>query len=217
MDYTSAIDLLASRDLQYQIIDEEGSQDVLNLVMSQSPKSDTKVTSGYTVILYVYTSVSQNSSQIEVPDLTGKTRAEAERMLSAAGLVIGNTKKQESNIPEGQIISQEPKAGNIVKSGTEVSITISEGTVQNNNTEQQNENTQDSQTEMKRKTLTINIPDSAGETVNVVVLANGKEIHNADHSKSEGKVDIVVQSSKDAEVEVYMDGELMVHKIVKFD
>ena len=44
-----------------------------------------------------------------------------------------------------------------------------------------------------------------------------KEIYNKTHQKSEEKIDIPVKSSKDAEVQVYMNEDLVVHKIIKFD
>ena len=69
---------------------------------------------------------------------------------------------------------------------------------------------------MKRKTLTITIPDSSPDTVHIKVIANGKTIHDKDHAKSEGTVDIEVQASKDASVQAYIDGKLVVDKTISF-
>lgn len=70
---------------------------------------------------------------------------------------------------------------------------------------------------LKTKTLSIILPDGYGDSIQVKVYANGKEIYNKNHQKSEEKIDIPVKSSKDAEVQVYMNEELVVHKIIKFD
>lgn len=238
-NYASAKELIESKGLKCQMIEEESAEFELNRVMRQSPKAGTKVTEGYTVILHVCTKVIESSSEeknIEVPDLKGKSRSEAEQALKARGLEIGNTKKQLSVIAPGQVISQDPEAGEMVTKGSSVNIVISEQEQENSPapsaspsatptvkpSEQHTPtptpaNTQSSApAETKRKTLTINIPDSVGDNVSVRVLANGKEIHNATHAKSEGKIDIVVESTKDAEVEVYMDGELVVRKLVEF-
>ena len=237
MDYDTAKSTLADKGLKSQIIEEESSEYTLNTVMSQSPKAGTKVTDGSTVILHVCTKVidsAENDTNVSVPNLKGMTRADAEKALKAKGLIIGNTKKQLADIAPGQVISQEPEDGASVAKGSSVDIVISEqsqagsstsspiystptpaSTPQNNHTTQQPNNNTGS--EVKRKTLSINIPDSAGDTVQVRVIANGKEIHNGTHSKSEGKIDIPVESSTDAEVEVYMDGELVVRKIVEFN
>ena len=233
MDYEAAKSILADKGLKSQIIEEESSEYALNMVISQSPKTGTKVTDGSTVILHVCTKVidSEDNSTVTVPNLKGMTRSDAEKALRAKGLVIGNTKKQLADISPGQIISQEPEDGTSVAKGSSVDIVISEQSQAGSTTSPiystpsptpvsppQNTHAQqpDSGSEVKRKTLSINIPDSAGDTVQVRVLANGKEIHNGTHSKSEGKIDIPVESSTDAEVEVYMDGELVVRKIVEF-
>ena len=218
-DFAEAKELIESKGLKCQIIEEESSDFELNRVMSQSPKSGTKVTQGYTVILHVCTKVIETEEKVLVPDLKNMTRADAEKALEALGLIIGNTKKQLTDAEPGKVISQEPKANAEVVKGTSVDIVISEE-AQQTTQEPQNPtpttNNSDS-SQMKRKTLTINIPASAGDTVLVKVNANGKEIWNKTHSKSEGKVDIPVQSTKDAEIEVYMDGELVVRKMVEFD
>ena len=234
-DYAEAKEQLEAKGLKCQMIEEESSEFELNKVISQSPKYGTKVTEGYTVILHVCTKVIESEEKnVEVPNLKGMTRADAEKALTAKGLVIGNTKKQLSNITPGQVISQDPEEGTAVAKGSAVSIIISEqsqtdstaaptnsqapSTASPNSQSPRPDNTNSGGgTGVKRKTLTINIPDSANDTVNVRVIANGKEIHNASHAKSEGKIDIPVESSTNAEVEVYMDGELVVRKIIEFN
>ena len=69
---------------------------------------------------------------------------------------------------------------------------------------------------MKKKTLTKTTPDDANDTVNVKVMANGKQIYNKTHNKSEQTIDIPVQSSKDASVQVYIDENLVVDKVITF-
>ena len=49
------------------------------------------------------------------------------------------------------------------------------------------------------------------------MLANGKEIYNKKHQKSDGKVDIPVKSKKDANIQVYFGDKLVVEKVVEFN
>ena len=231
IDFAEAKAQLEAKGLKCQMIEEESSEYELNKVMRQSPKQGTMVTEGYTVILHVCTKVIESEDKnIIVPNLKGMTRADAEKALEAKGLVIGTTKKQLAEIAPGQIIAQEPEDGTAVGKGSAVNLVISEQAQSNTTsspsynqspaptTPPSSSNTQpETPTEVKRKTLTINIPESSGDTVSVRVVANGKEIHNSSHAKSEGKIDIPVESSKDAEVEVYMDGELVVRKLIEFN
>lgn len=246
MDYEAAKQLLESKKLKCQVVEEESADYELNQVIRQSPKYGTKVTEGYTVILHICSSVIESDTEtIEVPNLSGSTKADAESLLTQYGFVLGNIKKEKSDEEAGRVISQSPVAGTQAPKNSTVDIVISDGNSQQTAAPSETAHvtaapggntlapipsstatpappaqttSEPQQTEeIKRKTLTINIPDSAEDTVQVKVIANNKIIHNQAHSKSEGKVDIVVQSSKDAEVEVYMNDELVVRKLVKFD
>lgn len=170
-------------------------------VISQSPSSGTKVTEGYSVILYV-SSGKAEEEQAVVPKLTGYTKAQAEQMLSDSGLILGAVTEEVNSAQKGTIIAQNPSAKTGVLKGSSVSITISAG--------------QEQTQPLKRKTLTITIPDSSPDTVHIKVVANGKVIHDKDHAKSEGTVDIEVQASKDASVQAYIDGTLVVDKTISF-
>lgn len=209
IDYAQAKELLESKGLKCQIIEDESSEFELNRVISQSPKAGTKVTEGYTVILHVCTKVIEEEKEpVSVPDLKGKSKADAQKILENAGLTLGSVKKQLADIEPGQVIMQEPEDGATVEKGSAVDIVISEKKAEDTPVTPE--------PEMKQKTLTINIPDSVGDTVKIKVIANGKEIWNKTHNKTEGKVDIPVQSKKDAEVEVYMDDTLVVRKVIEF-
>ncbi len=65
---------------------------------------------------------------VTVPDLSGKTQAEAETALMSAGLTMGAvTQEYSSTVPAGQVISQAPAAQTSVAYGSVVSIVISLG------------------------------------------------------------------------------------------
>ena len=61
-----------------------------------------------------------------VPDVVGLTEAEAEAEIEGAGLLF-NVEEDDSDLPEGQVISQDPGGGSEVKKGPEVEVTVSNG------------------------------------------------------------------------------------------
>jgi len=191
---------LEKEGLSYKIEEKFDENIEIGNVISQSPKKDTKVSKGYKVILYVC--ANQEEEQAVVPKLTGVTEEEAKKLILEAGLTVGSIDKEANSAEKGLVFSQTPAAKTGVVKGSAVSFTVSEG---------------QQAAELKRKTLTITIPDDANETVHVKVVANGKTIHDKDHKKTEGTVDIEVQASKDASVQAYIDGNMVVDKIISFD
>ena len=199
MPSSEAADKLLAAHLNISEQEQKDAAVPKGYVISQSPKSGTKVTMGYTVTIYV-SSGQEDDEQAIVPKLTGLTKAQAEEALADSGLILGTVTEEASTVTQGTVIAQNPSAKTGVVKGSSVNIAVSKG----------------QETQMKRKTLTITIPDSSPDTVHIKVVANGKTIHDKDHAKSEGTVDIEVQASKDASVQAYIDGKLVVDKIINF-
>jgi beta-lactam-binding protein with PASTA domain len=66
--------------------------------------------------------------QETVPALAGMTQTEAERSLTDAGLRLGHVSQDTSpDVPKGQVMAQDPDAGEKVDEDTRVDITISQG------------------------------------------------------------------------------------------
>ena len=55
----------------------------------------------------------------------------------------------------------------------------------------------------------VKIPDDAGETVHVKIVANGNVLHNSTHSKSEGKIVQQISGSGAVKIQTYIDGVLI--------
>ena len=196
-----AEDRLLDAHLNVTVVEKEDNTVPQGYVISQSPKSNTKVSKGYTVTIYVSKGEAEEEQAI-VPKLTGYTKAQAEELLKKSGLSLGSVSEEANSAQAGTVIAQNPSAKTGVLKGSSVSITVSKG--------------QEQTAPLKRKTLTITIPDSSPDTVHIKVVANGKTIHDKDHAKSEGTVDIEVQASKDASVQAYIDGKLVVDKTITF-
>src|SRR4029077_13316842 len=66
--------------------------------------------------------------QETVPALAGMTQTEAERALTDAGLRLGHVAEKTSpDVPAGQVMAQDPDAGEQVDENTEMDISVSEG------------------------------------------------------------------------------------------
>lgn len=64
----------------------------------------------------------------EMPDLTGKTEKEAEKVLKASHLEIGHISREyNDDYPENKIINSNPKAGERVNQQEKVDVVLSKG------------------------------------------------------------------------------------------
>ncbi len=96
-------------------------------VVSVDPRSGTQVQKGSTV-KYTVSKGPVPPKQVNVPDVTGLTQADASARLGQAGLKVGDVTQQYSDtVPSGQVISQNPAAGQTVDAGAQVSLVISQG------------------------------------------------------------------------------------------
>jgi eukaryotic-like serine/threonine-protein kinase len=93
-------------------------------VIEQTPPADRQVEAGSAVDLVF----SGGPKTVPVPSITGLTLGDAEAALQAAGLVLGETTEQnDQDIPEGEIISQDPSAGVEVPEESPVNVVVSGG------------------------------------------------------------------------------------------
>ncbi|HET6550653.1 MAG TPA: PASTA domain-containing protein [Solirubrobacter sp.] len=88
-------------------------------VISSSPAAGKQITKGQTVTL----TVSQGAEGVEVPDLRGAARADAEAQLQELGLTPDVSEK-ESTKAAGTVLAQGPAPGTSVDKGATVSLTV---------------------------------------------------------------------------------------------
>ena len=68
------------------------------------------------------------ADQVQVPDVTGLSVAEASAALKTEGLTLGTQTQQASDtVPEGRVIDQSPESDTQVDQGRAVSVTVSSG------------------------------------------------------------------------------------------
>jgi len=93
-------------------------------IFEQNPQAGVEVREGGTVNVVVST----GPELFPVPDVTGSSLAEAQATLEQAGFVLGSrTEEFSDDVEQGDIISQDPGAGEEFEAGTAVSVVVSAG------------------------------------------------------------------------------------------
>jgi eukaryotic-like serine/threonine-protein kinase len=101
-------------------------------IIEQSLEASTEVEVGSSVSV----TVSSGPPTVAVPDLVGKSRAEAESILRVAGLELGKIVNVRSDDqPEGEIVQQHPATGSKAKRGASVRVTVAQKRVEEPKTE----------------------------------------------------------------------------------
>lgn len=93
------------------------------IVLSQDPDKDTQAPKGSTVEIVVST----GTEQIEVPNVVGRTQPEAEKILTDKNLLPRIEYEENDNIDAGEVLRQDPPAGENVDSGSVVNLVVSKG------------------------------------------------------------------------------------------
>lgn len=124
MTLETAVRLLEGKNLKADVQEEASEEVASGTIIRYEPEE--KVALGSTVTLYVSTGPEEEF--VPVPNLYGKTDAEAAALLSAAGLVAGEVSKEyDTTISAGHVISQGVEAGAQVAPGDTVDYTLSLG------------------------------------------------------------------------------------------
>jgi serine/threonine-protein kinase len=89
-------------------------------IVSVSPQEGQKVDKGSSVTLVV----SSGKPQAEVPDVVGKSFDEAQSTLQAAGFRVTRKDKETDKEDPGTVLSQNPRSGGEVDSGSTVELTV---------------------------------------------------------------------------------------------
>lgn len=71
--------------------------------------------------------ISKGTETVEVPDVVGKTREEAEKLLKDAGLVAEITEENDEKVEAGIVLSQDIEDGETVNKGSTVKLVVSKG------------------------------------------------------------------------------------------
>ncbi|MBA3304006.1 MAG: Stk1 family PASTA domain-containing Ser/Thr kinase, partial [Acidimicrobiia bacterium] len=115
--------LLDERGLDAEITEEPNEQVPAGVVFAQDPAAGVNVREGATVQLRV----SAGAPPVTVPSVVGLNLADAVSELEGRGLVVDVRPTESEDRPEGEVLSQEPDAGEEVESGSTVVLEASSG------------------------------------------------------------------------------------------
>ena len=110
--------LVTSAELQYSDTVETGR------VISVSPVEGASVLPGSEVKIYVSKGPEPTTQLVEVPSLRGYSEAEAKSILDSKGLNYTTTTGYTHELDIGDVISMSPGAGEMVETGTVITLTI---------------------------------------------------------------------------------------------
>lgn len=188
-----------------------------DVVIAQNPVGGAMVSKGDKIILYVSNGPEDEAEgTIEVGNYVGKSRSAAEQAIKGLGLETAVAERYSNTVARGNVISQNPGAGAMVKEGKTVTIYVSKGKEpdQNSNGEGNNGNTENtgegsgttgSETAKKSTTITIYGPKDR-ESALVQVKVNGKTVYSQTMKKGSTKAIKLESASSSAEVEILYDG-----------
>jgi len=115
---------LALAHLDTKVVKSFDETAKVGVVLSADPAAGREVSRGSTVTL----TVSRGPQRFAVPQLIGRTQADAEQRLSDAKLTVGTLSQAFSEtVPQGQVISTTPAADTAVKPASPVALVISQG------------------------------------------------------------------------------------------
>ncbi|UCD00086.1 MAG: PASTA domain-containing protein [Phycisphaerales bacterium] len=100
------------------------SEEKLGTVVRQSPAAGTSVSPDSAVDLFV-----ASKEMVDVPDVRGHNRWEAEETIKAARLSVGEVSEQPANLDEDIVVGQDPAAGATVGVGAAVHLWVMAGTI----------------------------------------------------------------------------------------
>ncbi len=130
-DLDSAITTLGSDGFTVGDVERVQRDVPLNQVISQDPVGeadrDCTVFGWFCSDPDVDLTVSGGPGQVEVPDVAGQTREQAETTLDEAGLGVAVETRNSSDVPSDSVIETNPPAGDSVRRGSQVTLIVSSG------------------------------------------------------------------------------------------
>ena len=92
-------------------------------VVAQNPAAGEEAPLSATITLQI----SQGAEERPVPDLAGRTAAEAEGILSQQGFEVAQALENSASVPQGTVIRSNPVAGTVLEVGQTVTLVVSAG------------------------------------------------------------------------------------------
>jgi serine/threonine-protein kinase len=112
---------LAAKGLKLEVSERVASDTIPpDVIVSQSPAAGSAIAPGATVTV----NVSLGAPQLSVPDVGGRTAADAASALAAAGLQASTEYVVDASAPLGTVMQQDPPVGTTVRKGSKVTLDV---------------------------------------------------------------------------------------------
>lgn len=125
MTLDEATSSLAEYGLSISSTTESSDMVASNLVIRSTPGAGESASVGDTVIVVI--SSGPDEEQATVPSVIGSSVADAKATLEALGFIVNQEEQVSDTYTEGTIMDQVPASGNLADKGTTVTITVSAG------------------------------------------------------------------------------------------
>jgi beta-lactam-binding protein with PASTA domain/tRNA A-37 threonylcarbamoyl transferase component Bud32 len=122
-DSRAAETFLKSKGLNVQIIEEESRTVQRGYVIRTEPPAGNEVEAGGRIV--IYRSLGSDVAQAEVPQLYGKTYADAVLLLNGSNLAVGQVSPAGAG-PGAVVVNQSPAANSVVDEGVAVDLWLEE-------------------------------------------------------------------------------------------
>lgn len=116
-------EILQSENLRVEVTEAYDDQTPEGYIVSQHPEANASVKEGRLIRLYV----SKGGEAIDVPDVRGMLRRDAEIKLKNVGLHLGRISETDSDRTFDTVLEQNPAPGAQIAKGSAIDITISKG------------------------------------------------------------------------------------------
>ena len=206
IDLDKVEDILSKSNLSLGKVERKYDDKVdENKIISQSVNFGEEVEKGTKIDIVV--SRGKEDKKVEVPDLMGKTEAEAIKILYDSGLAVGKTKKKADNQKAGTVIWQSYGKGVKVDAETKIDIVISSGKSNSDSVLNLNYYTEAGAVTKK---YTVNEPDKNYELVITKNSDAGEtKIYEKTIVTGGGKLTINIKAKSSDRFNIYINGELI--------
>ena len=120
---TLARQILEDSRLRVNVAETFNGEVPAGQVVSQTPEGNATVREERLVTIYV----SKGGEDIEMPDLNGLSRSDAQTKIQKIGLTLGSIYEKYADEEAGTVISTDPRHGNRISKGQVVDLTVSKG------------------------------------------------------------------------------------------
>lgn len=117
-----AITALQEANLLYEVVEETSKTVEEGYVISQETEANKQVNAGETIKIHV--SIGTGIEQVDVPNVLGKTEAEAKRLLTDAKLKVEVLYEENKSNETGKVLKQSIESGKTVDVETTIVITV---------------------------------------------------------------------------------------------